>query len=302
MGAGKFLSGLIEAASKPSVIVNTADDIRLYGLNISPDIDTIIYWLTGRVDRAKGWGVNGDTFNFMDSLRALGEDAWFNIGDKDLAVHIARTRMMDGGTPLSEVTAEISKRLGADEKARVLPMTDERVETWIDTAGGGMHFQEYYVRGKMEPEVRGVEFRGMADAKPAPGVTEAIERAETIIICPSNPVISVGPILEVPGVRDAVRRSGAPVAAISPIIGGRALKGPADRLMRARGAEVSPTGVARMYEDIADLMVLDAADAGCAPEIERMGMATLVTNTVISDANPASGLARRTLEKTDSLG
>ncbi|MCY4043315.1 MAG: 2-phospho-L-lactate transferase [Candidatus Dadabacteria bacterium] len=303
VGAGKFLKGLALAADgeKPSVIVNTADDIRLWGLNISPDIDTVIYWLCGLVDKKKGWGIRGDSFNFIGSLRALGEEAWFNIGDGDLAVHILRTRMLAEGKTLSGATREISRRLGADSKAAVFPMTDARVETWIDTGGGEMHFQEYYIRRRMKPRPLGVRFRGIETAAPAPGVAEAIRDAEKIIICPSNPVISVGPVLGVPGVREAVRKSRAPVAAISPIVGGRALKGPADRLMRAQGHEVSPLGVARMYADFLSLMVIDRTDASYAPLIENEGIAALVADTVISDARAAEALARRTLEKLDSL-
>lgn len=303
VGAGKFLKGLALAAggTRPSVIVNTADDIRLWGLNISPDIDTVIYWLCGLVDKKKGWGVRSDSFNFIESLRALGEEPWFNIGDADLAVHILRTRMLAEGKTLSEATREISRRLGADSKAAVFPMTDARVETWIDTRGGEMHFQEYYIRRRMRPRPLGVRFRGIEAAAPAPGVAEAIRDAEKIIICPSNPVISVGPVLGVPGVREAVREARAPVAAISPIVGGRALKGPADRLMRAQGHEVSPLGVARMYADFLSLMVIDRADASYVPLIESEGIAALATDTVISDVRTAETLARRTLEKLDSL-
>lgn len=302
VGAGKFLKGLaLAAGARVSAVVNTADDIRLWGLNISPDIDTVIYWLCGLVDKKKGWGVRGDSFNFAESLRALGEDIWFNIGDRDLAVHIMRTQLLAEGKTLSEATAHISRQLGADEKAAVFPMTDDRVETWIDTDEGEMHFQEYYIRRRMKPHAKGVRFRGIETAAPAPGVIEAVRDAEKIIICPSNPVISVGPILGVPGVREAVRESPATVAAVSPIVGGRALKGPADRLMRAMGHEVSPLGVARMYKDFLNLMVIDEADAAYAPAIEGLGIAALVTGTVISDARTAEALARRTLEKMEHL-
>ncbi len=307
VGAGKFLKGLSSEIQKRrpgekiSVIVNTADDIKLFGLRISPDIDTIIYWLSGVVDKKKGWGIEGDSFNFINAVSALGEENWFNIGDRDLATHIARTGMMERGMTLSEITRELSRRLGAAKKADIMPMTDSDVETWIRTESGEMHFQEYYVRRRMEPAVTGVSFRGMESAAPAPAVIEAIESAETVVLCPSNPVISIGPILELPGVRDALRRSKALKAAVSPLIGGKPLKGPADRLMRALGLEVSSSQIAKMYSDFLDLMVIDRGDAREAEKISSLGIETLVTDTVISSAEKAGELARAMLEKTDIL-
>lgn len=308
VGAGKFLKGLSSAVSrranppeKLSVIVNSADDIRLFGLRISPDIDTIIYWLSGMVDKRKGWGIEGDSFNFIKSAGVLGKENWFNIGDRDLATHIVRTEMMEGGMPLSGATREIARLLGADENADIMPMTDERVETWLKTDEGEMHFQEYYIRRKMEPRVEEITFRGMETAQPAPGVIEAIRAADTVVFCPSNPVISTGPILEVPGVRDELSRSRAVRAAVSPLVGGRALKGPADCLMKHKGIEASSLGVAEMYSDFIDLMVIDHADAALEGKIAALGMETLVTDTVMSSAEKSDSLARAVLEKADSL-
>ncbi len=307
MGAGKFLKGLSyeverrHPAEKLSVIVNSADDIKLFGLHISPDIDTIIYWLSGVVDKKKGWGIEGDTFNFIDAVSALGEEIWFGIGDRDLATHLTRTVMRKRGLSPSEVTRELSRRMGTAEKAEIMPMTDSDVETWVRTDSGEMHFQEYYVRRRMKPEVFAISFRGIESAVAAPGVVESIEAAEKIVLCPSNPVISIGPILEVPGVRDALRRAKGRIAAVSPLIGGKPLKGPADRLMKAIGLEVSSVQIAKMYSDFLNLMVIDRSDACEAGEISALGIETLVTDTVISSPERAAALAREVLVKTDSL-
>lgn len=304
MGAGKFLKGLsLEAggSERLSVIVNSADDINLFGLHISPDIDTIIYWLSGVVDKKKGWGINGDTFNFMDAARSLKGEDWFGIGDRDLATHITRTEMMKSGLALSDATREIARRFGVADRAYIMPMTDCEVRTWVRTDLGKMHFQEYYVRRKMEPRVSGVSFRGIEAATPAPGVLEAINGADKIVLCPSNPVISIGPILEVAGVRDALRNSGAVVAAVSPLVGGKPLKGPADRLMKSLGLEVSSLQIARMYSDFLNLMVVDSSDHLEAEKIKSEGIETLVTHTVISNTQTARTLACAVLEKMDSL-
>lgn len=307
MGAGKFLEGLSSAvrekrpAESLSVIVNSADDIKLFGLRISPDIDTVMYWLSGIVDRKKGWGIEGDTFNFMDAVSALGGESWFRIGDRDLATHVARTEMRGMGMPPSAVTRELSRRLGAAEKAEIMPMTDSDVETWVLTESGEMHFQEYYVRRNMEPAVKGINFRGMDSAAPGPGVIEAIESAELTVLCPSNPVISIGPVLEVPGVRDALVKSKGRVAAVSPLVGGKPLKGPADRLMKSLGLEVSSVQIAKMYSDFLDLMVIDGSDISEAGEISSMGIETLVTDTVISNGGKAARLGRELLEKAEVL-
>ncbi|WP_462136946.1 2-phospho-L-lactate transferase [Candidatus Mycalebacterium sp.] len=306
VGAGKFLKGLsLEAegadSERLSVIVNSADDINLSGLHISPDIDTITYWLSGIVDKKKGWGIDGDTFNFIDAAGALGNENWFRIGDRDLATHITRTEMIKSGLTLSDATREIARRLGAADRADIIPMTDCEVRTWVRTDLGEMHFQEYYVRRKMEPQVSGVSFRGIEAATPAPGVLEAINGADKIVLCPSNPVISIGPILEVAGVRNALRESKAVIAAVSPLVGGRPLKGPADRLMKSLGLEVSSFQIARMYSDFLNLMVIDNSDSHEAEKIKSAGLETLVTDTVISNTQTARALARAVLEKMDSL-
>ncbi len=307
VGAGKFLKGLSlrmrnrDPSEKLSVIVNSADDIKLFGLHISPDIDTIIYWLCGIVDKKKGWGIKDDTFNFMDAVSTLGGEDWFRIGDRDLATHVARTMMTARGLTPSEAAREISRKLGAADKADIMPMTDCDVETWVRTRQGEMHFQQYYVQKRMEPEVYEINFRGMESATPAPGVLESIAEADTIVLCPSNPVISIGPILEVPGLRDALVQSKGTVAGVSPLIGGKPLKGPADRLMKALGLEVSSFQVAKMYSDFLNLMVIDNSDSAEAAQIESLGIETLVTNTLISSTERAGTLADEVLEKVDIL-
>ncbi len=304
VGAGKFLKGMSSEivrrnCGKLSVIVNSADDIKLFGLHISPDIDTVIYWLAGIADKKKGWGIKGDTFNFIDAAGSLGKENWFRIGDRDLATHIIRTEMMEGGEPLSGAVREIARRFGVAEKAAIIPMTDCGVQTWVHTDSGEMHFQEYYVRRKMQPAVSGITFKGIDSATPAPGVAGAIESARAIVLCPSNPVISIGPILEVPGVRECLRKSKAVVAAVSPLVGGKPLKGPADRLMKAMGLEVSSFQIAKMYSDFLNLMVIDRNDRAEAKKIESLGIETLVTDTIISSPQRAEGLARELVEKMD---
>jgi len=308
VGAGKFLKGLLYAvqnrnpAENLSVIVNTGDDIKLFGLRISPDIDTIIYWLSGIADKKRGWGIKGDTFNFINAVSALGRENWFKIGDRDLATHITRTVMRERGATPSLITRELARRMGVPEKAEIMPMTDSDVETWVRTESGEMHFQEYYIRRQMKPAVAGISFRGMGSAVAAPGVLESIKSAGKIVLCPSNPVISIGPIREGPGVRDALRQSNGVVAAVSPLIGGKPLKGPADRLMKALGLEVSSFQIAKMYSDFLDLMVIDRSDISEAEKISSLGVETLVADTVISSAERSGKLALKTLEKMDASG
>lgn len=297
VGAAKFLSGLSRTLKDESitVVVNTGDDITIAGLRISPDVDTIIYWLSGVVDRERGWGIRGDTFNFLQTVWRFGVQTWFRIGDRDLATHIHRTHLREQGFTPSQVTERIAKTWGVGN-AKILPMTDEDVETWIVTDEGEMHFQEYLIKRKMKPEVKGVFIKGIEKAEPASGVIQAIEEARGIIICPSNPIISIGPILQVRGIREALKRAGAKIVAISPLVGGVPLKGPADKLMRGLGLEVSSTQIAKLYGDFLDEMVIDEKDASLADAIRSIGITPIVTDTVMSNNAKAERIAEGVLE------
>ncbi|HEX3034153.1 MAG TPA: 2-phospho-L-lactate transferase [Thermodesulfobacteriota bacterium] len=297
VGAAKFLSGLSRTLKDESitVVVNTGDDITIAGLRISPDVDTIIYWLSGVVDRERGWGIRGDTFNFLQTVWRFGVQTWFRIGDRDLATHIHRTHLREQGFTPSQVTERIAKTWGVGN-AKILPMTDEDVETWIVTDEGEMHFQEYLIKRKMKPEVKGVFIKGIEKAEPASGVIQAIEEARGIIICPSNPIISIGPILQVRGIREALKRAGAKIVAISPLVGGVPLKGPADKLMRGLGLEVSSTQIAKLYRDFLDEMVIDEKDASLADAIRSIGITPIVTDTVMSNNAKAERIAEGVLE------
>lgn len=297
VGAAKFLAGLTELCSstKLNVIINTGDDIDIYGLRVSPDIDTVIYRLSGNIDRKKGWGLSGDSFNFLKSLSGLGVETWFNIGDKDLATHLYKNSLKIKGLKLSEITKNTAERFGI-YNVNLMPMTNDKVETWIDTEDGKMHFQEYYIKNSMEPVVKGVELRGRKNAQPAPGVLESIRNAECIVICPSNPIISIGPILEIRGIRDEMIRSKAVKVAVSPLIGGKPLKGPTDRLMNGLGMEVSSTQIAKFYSDFLDIMVIDNSDKNEVEDIESLGIKTLVADTLISSKKKSKQLSKTILE------
>jgi LPPG:FO 2-phospho-L-lactate transferase len=301
VGAAKFLQGLANIVSPQdlSCVVNTGDDIVLHGLHISPDLDIIMYTLAGIVNNEKGWGVSQDTFNCFETLRKLGLDEWFRLGDKDLATHLYRSELLRAGLPLSEVTAALSKRLGVG--SRLLPMTNDRFETWVQTDAGWMHFEEYYVRRGFRDQVRDVQFRGADSARPAPGVLEGLADAELVIIAPSNPVVSIGTILAVQGIRETLQRTEEPVVAISPIVAGSPLKGPADKFMLHRGVEVSPKGVARLYGDFLDLMILDHADREMIDEIRAMGIDAVAANTVMRTMEDRVRLAEVVLEDVKPL-
>ena len=298
VGAAKFLEGLcgVIGDEQLNVIVNTGDDICLNGLNISPDVDTIIYRLSGVIDKNKGWGLDGDTFNSLNSLQSFGLDTWFNIGDKDLATHIFRTYLKNNGHTPTEITSKIAEAFNLPQNIKILPMTDQDVETWIQTHEGEIHFQEYLVKRKMAPEVCRVTIRDIDRATPSPGVIDSIENARAIIVCPSNPIISIGPILQVKGVRDALKKTQAQIVAISPLVGGMPLKGPADRLMRGLGLEVSSAQVARLYSDFLDTMVIDVEDSHENQRIADLGLKTLVVDTVMSNSEKAQTLASSVLE------
>lgn len=298
VGAAKFLEGFCAVTGEEplNIIVNTGDDITLHGLNISPDVDTVIYRLSGMIDKKKGWGLEGDTFFCLSGLKTLGLDTWFNIGDRDFATHLYRTQLYARGFSPTEIASNISRAFGLDEHIKVFPMTDAQVETWIVTDEGEMHFQEYLVKKRMKPAVIKVIIKNIDQAEPPPGVLSYIETSRAVIICPSNPIISIGPILHVKGVRDALKRSKAKIIAISPLIGGTPLKGPADRLMKGLGLEVSSAGVARLYRDFLDVMVIDEQDGEEASQIQELGVDTLVVNTLMSDAEKAANLGRALME------
>jgi LPPG:FO 2-phospho-L-lactate transferase len=297
VGASKFLDGLsrIAAPEEISIIVNTGDDIEMFGLYIAPDLDIVTYTLAGVVNRETGWGYAGDSFHCLQQLlRYTGTDRWFNLGDRDLAVHIFRTAQMREGHTLSEVAERMRIALGV--KSRILPMTDTHTPTTIIAGEREMHFQEYLIKHRAQPKVTGIRFENIESAKPAPGVAEAIMRSEAIIICPSNPLISIGPILAVPGVRDLLKETKAMVAAISPVVGGASLKGPTDRMLADLGMDVSAAQVARLYREFLDVYILDAQDESDREEIEGLGVKVCVTNTVMSGLEEKIALAKTTVE------
>jgi len=293
-GGAKFVQGLaaVVPASELSVIVNTGDDLIWWGLHVSPDLDSITYALAGMLSRERGWGVEGDTFYCLAAMRRMGQPAWFQLGDCDLATHLRRTDLLSAGRKLSEATTEIGRTL--DIKARILPMSDDRVDTRVLTIDGEISFQEYFVRERYQVAVRGVRFEGAERSRPAPGVLAAIAQAEAIVIAPSNPVTSIGPILAVPGIREALNQTAAPVAAISPIIGGAAVSGPAGELMQTQGLSVSIAGVARCYADFLDLLVADQRDSAPGPRIE--GIAVRYTSTLMKSEADKTRLARSVLK------
>jgi len=292
VGAARFLSGLVRVIPEKelSVIVNTGDDIELYGLHVSPDLDIVSYTLAGMVDEEKGWGIRGDTFCCLEMLRSYGFETWFNLGDKDLATHLYRTSLLKRGYKLSVVTAEISRALGL--KVRILPMTDDRCETWVTTELGSMHFQEYIVRRGGRDAVLGVKLVGAEAAEAAPGVIDSILGSELVIVCPSNPIVSIGTILSVRGVREALRRSEARKIGISPIVAGAPIRGPADRLMKGLGLEVSAYSVACLYKDFLDVFVLDVADEMAKMKIEKLGIKVVTANTIMKTVRDRVELAR----------
>jgi LPPG:FO 2-phospho-L-lactate transferase len=297
VGAARFLTGLSMLVKEEdiSVIVNTGDDIELFGLHISPDLDIITYTLAGIVDESKGWGVRGDTFQCLKMLKVCGLDTWFCLGDRDLATHLYRTESLKRGYKLTQITREISSVLGL--KTKILPMTDDMFETRVRTSEGSFHFEEYFVKRQAKDEVLGVEFVGATTAKPAPGVLDEILDAETIVVCPSNPVVSIGTILAVDGLRDALKRTNARVIGISPIVAGMPIKGPADKMLRGLGFEVSAFEVAKLYSDFLDTFVIDTKDADSKSRIENLGVNVKVTNTVMKSLEDKVALAKSVLEK-----
>ena len=300
VGAARFLCGLVDVVDPASVtaVVNTGDDDEFHGLWVCPDLDSVTYALAGANNLDTGWGLAGETFHNLDALDRYGAPTWFRLGDRDLATHLYRSERRRAGAPLSVITAEIADAWGL--ATRLVPMSDDRVATRITARGEDgapveLAMQEWFVREHAEPPVLGVQFAGAEVARPAPGVLETLADADAILICPSNPVISIGPILAVPGIREALAARRDRVVAVSPIVGGRPVKGPADRLMAPLDIEVSSVGVARAYRDLCATMVIDQVDAGDGQRIEALGVKVVVTDTLMRDARVAAALARDTL-------
>jgi len=300
VGAARFLEGLVQVIPPETltIIVNTGDDMANFmGLYISPDLDIISYTLAGIVNPEKGWGIKGDTFHALETLQKFGFDTWFALGDQDLGTHLARTAMLQQGWSLSKATQVISESLGV--RSRIIPMTEQWVPTRILTDVGLVHFEEYLVKRQAKDSVEDVIFDGIDGVSPTPGVIEAIKRAETIIICPSNPVVSIGPILAVPGIKQAIMKTDAPCVGISPIIGGKPVKGPADKLMEGTGVKVSALGVAEIYQEVLDAFVIDKEDQKLAHNIEDLGIRVLVEQTRMTSLARKKKLARTVMKAAE---
>jgi LPPG:FO 2-phospho-L-lactate transferase len=294
-GGAKLIEGLAAEIdpTELTIICNTGDDCVFHGLNISPDIDTITYTLAGLSDDEKGWGIRDDTFVALEQLRRLGNDAWFNLGDKDLATHITRTRLLREGRTLSEVTDHLRRMLGV--RSTILPMSDDRIETRVTTPQGEISFQEFFVKEHWSLEVTAVRFSDAEESQPAPGVIAAIFHAEAIIVCPSNPITSIGPILAVPGIRSALIESSASVFGVSPMIGATAISGPAHKLMTASGFEASPLGLARCYADFLDTLMIANEDRSFMPAIERLQVKAVARDIRMPNLTAKRRLARELL-------
>lgn len=294
-GGSRFLQGLALAAPPQDVVavVNTGDDEVFFGLHVSPDPDIVTYALAGIVDEERGWGVRGDTFRWLEAMRRFGHDTWFQIGDRDLATHLFRTRRLSEGATLSQVAGELAGRLGVS--TRVLPMSDEPVRTVVETESGTFSFQQYLVERGARDRVVGLRFEGVDRARPAPGVLEALRDAEAILIAPSNPLGSIGPILALPGVREALEARKDRVGAVSPIVAGCSFQPPAAEMLAGLGQEVSALGVTRLYRDLARVFVLDRQDEGLAPRVRELGLEPVVADTVMRGASVKKALARAAL-------
>ncbi|MFQ5898833.1 MAG: 2-phospho-L-lactate transferase [Candidatus Methylomirabilia bacterium] len=295
-GAAKFLRGLVRLIDEGrlTVVGNTGDDIELWGLRISPDLDTLTYTLAGLIDDTKGWGVRDDSFHCLRAMATLGQETWFSLGDRDLATHLVRTESLQRGLTPSAVTEQIRRAFGV--RSRILPMSDQPVRTRIRSPAGWLTFQEFFVREKGQVEILDIVYEGAEAARPAPGVIEAIQEARAVVICPSNPVTSIGPILAVPGVVEALKETPAQVVAISPIVAGAAVSGPAGALMAARGLPVSAAGVARAYRNWLDVMVVDYRDRGLTDELQGLGVSPVPADTLMTDRQREVALARVVLE------
>lgn len=301
VGAARFLQGVVQVVAPEHVtaIVNTGDDLDFHGLHVSPDVDIVMYTLAGLVDETKGWGIQGDTFSCLHFLARYGEETWFGLGDRDLATCLMRTKLLRSGRSLSEATDYLRRSLGVG--VRLLPMTDAAVQTAIITPEGVLPFQEYFVKRRQQDEVRGFRLNGVEKATPAPGVIEALYVAKAILIAPSNPFVSIGTILQITGVRQALEARRDRVAAVSPIIGGAAVKGPAAQMLAGMGSEVSACGVARLYQGIVGSWILDEVDASLAGQVEALGMRAIVAPTLMTGLAEKRALAEVALRAVGAL-
>jgi LPPG:FO 2-phospho-L-lactate transferase len=302
VGGAKLVLGLSHIVEGDNLVVvcNTGDDFDHLGLRVCPDIDSVLYALAGLSDQVRGWGRRDESWVFMDALGGLGGPDWFNLGDRDLATHVLRTDMMRTGGSLSQVTKDLATRMGID--AVILPMSDNPVATIVQTETGELAFQHYFVREQCKPEVTGFTFDGISVAKPQSQVIEALtSNPKAVLIAPSNPYVSVDPILNLPGMRDAIKANGAPVVAVSPIIGGQAVKGPAAKMMKELGKDVSVMGIAQHYHGLTDGLVIDNADAQLASQIEAMGISVRVTQTLMSDVKTKINLSKLCLDFANEL-
>ncbi len=301
VGAARFLDGLarVYPSDRITAVVNTGDDLDYLGVHISPDLDIVTYTLAGIVDREKGYGVAGDTYNCMTQLEQYSAETWFRIGDRDFATHLLRTAFLQQGFTMTELTEKIRSFLGV--KVKILPMSDQMIATKIKTAHGLLDFQEYFVKRKFEDNVEDVSYEGASVALPAPGVVESIEKADAIVLCPSNPILSIGPIMAVPGIRNALAKTKGRILGISPIVGGKSIKGPLDRIMRHLKLEVSPFGVAQLYKGLLRGFVIDDADKTVASKVTSLGMKVASTQTIMDSPEARARLAEDTLKLAESL-
>ena len=303
VGGAKLALGLARLLppEQLTIVVNTGDDETFHGLHVSPDLDTMLYTLAGIANPETGWGIAGETFNALGMLNRYGAETWFNLGDNDLATHIRRTQLLNNGATLSQVTAELCQGLGVAHP--IVPMSDDPVRTFLNTDFGELAMQEYFVRRRSEPAVTSVTYRGAEQARPSPGFATALDQASLVVFCPSNPALSVGPILALPGVRDklAAKQAGRLRLAVSPIVGGAAVRGPAAKIMRELGHEATSLGVAKLYRDICDLFVIDQQDAALSPDICDLGLESLVAPTIMETEKDKVALARRILDLGDGF-
>ncbi len=296
VGGAKLALGLMHIlpAKSLTVVVNTGDDEKFHGLHVSPDVDTVMYTLAGLSNLETGWGLTGETFNALGMLKSYGASTWFNLGDKDLATHIERTRLLREGLSLSEVTRRLCDKLGV--QANVVPMSDQPVRTVAETVEGNLAFQDYFVKRQCEPVIRGVRFEGAQRTRMSPGFQATLQTAQALVFCPSNPVVSIGPILAIPGAREAFQDFHGPRIAVSPIIGDQALKGPAAKMFRELGEEVSCVGVARRLKGICDVLVIDVQDAHRVDDVRAVGLEAVTTNTIMETEKDKKDLAQRVLQ------
>lgn len=293
VGAAKFLLGLshVLPPEQITIVGNTGDDIELLGLRVCPDLDTIAYTLAGRVNAETGWGLQGDTVQCLQALAGYGCETWFKLGDRDLATHVWRTHLLREGVALSEITRRLCESLGM--RSRLIPMTESYVPTHVLTSEGNFHLQEYFVRHQCRPAVKDIQYLNVEQSRPAAGIEEAILSADAIVLCPSNPFISIGPILSVPGLKDFLQSTKAPIIAVTPLIGGRALKGPAAKMLAELGYAVSAATVAKLYQNLIDCFILDEQDAHLREEIEALEVEVVITNTVMNTLEDKIALAQQ---------